>query len=192
VKGAITYSPLFQSARAFAVMAPIWGGLAFAGLMLVVCAACSGRLETRLTWFSGLYLLAAVCQGLSLLLLNSNLCSSAYLEQYIKDYYAGNYTGNVPVATTDGVAASGWVWVSMVSCGSSRGVRMAIAGVVLYCTCMALALRARAVTITESLQWHQDLGVGGGDDDRPFVAENGQPPAGENGGSSISVRKNGS
>jgi hypothetical protein len=179
LQGPAAYSPAFQAARAFAVLAPVWGGLASAGLVLVVGSACSGRLGSRVAGFSGLYLLAALSQGLAFLLLDSNLCSPAYLEQYVKDYYASNST-SVPAQWGAGVdATGGWVWVSTVSCAAGPGLRMAVAAVVLYCACAGLSLRAEPVAVGDPLHWRQDP-VGDGDDGGPLVAEK-EPPAGGNG-----------
>jgi hypothetical protein len=178
LQGPAAYSPAFQAARAFAVLAPVWGGLASSGLVLVVCSACSGRLGSRVARFSGLYLLAALSQGLSFLLLGSNLCSPAYLEQYVKDYYASNST-SVPAGAGVDVDAGGWAWVSTVSCAAGPGLRMAAAAVVLYCACAGLSLRAEPVTVGDALHWRQDP-VGDGGDGGPLVAEK-EPPAGGNG-----------
>jgi hypothetical protein len=166
LQDAVVYNSMFQAARAFATMAPIWGGLTFVWVLLVVCACFSKQLERREFWLSGLFLLAATCQGLSFLLLGSNLCSPIYMDQYINSYFAWNATADG--ASTDGGDGSGGVWVSTVTCGSSRGAHMAIVAILLYCTCVLLASRATAVTITESFLRHQNVEDG---DERPCVGD---------------------
>jgi hypothetical protein len=156
----IEYSPLFVASRVFAVLASVWGGLAFVGLLLVVCS-CFARWKTRgALVLSVLCVLAALCQGLSFLLLDSNMCTVVYANDY---YSAGVNSTSVAVNVTSSAANvsvsvspppptttsdSPDEWVESVSCGPSIGMRLAIAAIVLYCVGALLSIRSVPVTIT--------------------------------------------
>jgi hypothetical protein len=176
----IEYSPLFIASRVFAVLASVWGGLAFVGLLLVVCS-CYPDLKHRAIGLSALCVLAAICQGLSFLLLDSNLCTVVYANEYPSAGMVNattsaeanvSATANVSVSPppeSGGGGGGADEWVEAVSCRPSIGMRMAIAAIVLYCVGAILALRAVPVTISSD-PFHRLLpgesdDVGGKDDD---------------------------
>jgi hypothetical protein len=176
----IEYSPLFIASRVFAVLASVWGGLAFVGLLLVVCS-CHPNLKHRALGLSALCVLAAICQGLSFLLLDSNLCTVVYANEYPSAGMMNattsaeanvTVTANVSVSPppeSGGGGGGADEWVEAVSCRPSIGMRMAIAAIVLYCVGAVLALRAVPVTISSD-PFHRLLpvesdDVGGKDED---------------------------
>jgi hypothetical protein len=179
----IEYSPLFIASRVFAVLASVWGGLAFVGLLLVVCS-CYPNLKHRAFGLSALCVVAAICQGLSFLLLDSNMCTVVYANEYpsagmvnattsVEANVTATANVSVPVSPPSPESGSGGgadEWVEAVSCRPSIGMRMAIAAIVLYCVGALLALRAVPVTISSDpfhrlLPLESDDGAGKDEDD---------------------------
>jgi hypothetical protein len=196
----VEYSSLFVASRVFAVLASVWGGLAFAGLLLVVCS-CLARWthRARSLAFSALCLLAATCQGLSFLLLDSDMCQVVYANQYAEvevnasaavniTAAAANVSTSVPPPSSDGGGGGGAPpdeWVEAVSCRPSVGMRLAMAAIVLYCASALLALRAVPVTISSDPFHHVlsvesddgSAGAGKDDDDGPPADSSGAAPS---------------
>lgn len=199
----VEYSSLFVASRVFAVLASVWGGLAFAGLLLVVCS-CFARWtpRARSLVFSALCLSAATCQGLSFLLLESDMCQVVYANQNaevevnassavnITTAAAANVSISIPPPSSDrgGGGAPPDEWVEAVSCRPSVGMRLAIAAIVLYCASALLALRAVPVTVSSDPFHHvlspvesDDGSAGAGkdddDDDGPPADSSGAEPS---------------
>lgn len=109
----------FNSARALSITAIILGGAAWFSLMLGSCCKLD---QSKLRGLSCYFFLATLFQGLSLLMIRSNVCTPGFFNTYF---------------TEPGTAAPSTIpaWMAGVSCGLSKGSKLAISATVLWFVC---------------------------------------------------------
>lgn len=107
------FDTTFNSARAFAIAANVFGSFPFFTLMISSCCYIDAD---RLKGLSFFLTMACFFQGMSLLLLKSDICEAGFFEQYFP---------NAPNGTFDSVVAD-------VNCSLGRGSKLAITATVLY------------------------------------------------------------
>ena len=112
----------FNSARALSITAIVLGGAAWFTLML---AACCKLDQGKMNGMSCYLWLAVLFQGLSLLMLRSNVCTPGFFTVYFTE------PGTPAAETTPD-------WMEGVSCGLSTGSNCAIAATVLWFVCMQM------------------------------------------------------
>lgn len=111
----------FNSARALSITGIVLGGAAWFTLMLASCCKLD---QGKLNGLACYFFLATLFQGLSLLMLRSNICTPGFFSVYFtnpNDASAG--TNETPA------------WMEGVSCGLSTGSNLAIAATVLWFVC---------------------------------------------------------
>lgn len=109
----------FNSARALSICGIVFGGAAWFTLMLASCCKLD---QGKLKGMSCYFFLATLFQGLSLLIFRSNVCTPGFFTVYFTD-------PNSPAATTMPS------WMAGVSCGLSKGSKLAISATVLWFVC---------------------------------------------------------
>jgi hypothetical protein len=107
----------FNSAWAFAITANVFGAFAF---FTIALSACCQLEQARLNGMTGYFFLACFFQGLSLLMLKSDICSPGFFAQYFRN---SDVEGGVDSIVSD------------VECSLGTGAKFAITATVLYFVC---------------------------------------------------------
>jgi hypothetical protein len=113
----------FNTARASSYVANIFGLIGFFAVWL---GACCPIPQSRLKWLAFCYFIATLFQGLTLIILQSNVCGPFFFE----DYFPG-------VSEAD--AAN---YIEGVSCSLATGSKLAISATVLYFVCIFAIFKA--------------------------------------------------
>lgn len=107
----------FNSARALSITGIVCGGAAWFTLMLAGCCKLD---QGKIRGLACYFFLATLFQGLSLLMLRSDICTPGFFAVYF---------------TEPGASSTTPAWMEGVNCGLSRGSNLAIAATVLWFVC---------------------------------------------------------
>jgi hypothetical protein len=127
----------FNSAKALAITASVLGGFAWFTLMFTSCCPISQR---RLKALSFYFFLATLFQGLTFLIMKSNVCSKGFFSAYLMT------NGTLP-ANFDDVIVD-------VSCSLDTGSKLSLSATVFYFLCNCLIPAAIA---PKPIMYNQDL-----------------------------------
>lgn len=116
------FDSAFNAAKAFAVMAVIFGGF---GWLSVILASCCPFTQERVKGLTCYFSFACICQSFTFLLHGSSICDPGFFQQYFPTVDVNNFIQEVTCTLAD---------------GGKRGV----AAAVLYAVCSVLALYAVA------------------------------------------------
>lgn len=113
----------FNTSRAFAIIAYVFGGAAW---LTLLCSSCCRIDEQRLKGIACYFFVACFSQGLSLLMFNSNVCEKGFFEPYFVP----------PSESTNATYMENFNSVIVgIECELSFGSKMAISATVLYFVC---------------------------------------------------------
>eukprot|EP00978_Attheya_sp_CCMP212_P000406 scaffold805_cov45-Attheya_sp.AAC.2 len=112
----------FNSAKAFTIVANIFGGIAFMTLWLASCCQLSGQ---RIKGLSCHFFIATLFQGLTFLIYRSVICQPGFFDEYFQ---------NMPTDPDTGVTAG----ILGVNCSLGKGGRLSIVATVFYFLCMTM------------------------------------------------------
>jgi len=112
----------FNSAKAFTVVANVFGGVAFLTLWLASCCAMS---QERIKGLSCHFFIATFFQGLTFLIYRSVVCHTGFFSDYFQSMPTDPDTG-APVGIED------------VKCSLGKGGRLSITATVFYFLCLTM------------------------------------------------------
>lgn len=137
VEGYITphFDTKFNTAKALAVAANVFGALAF---FTFVFSSCCPIEQTRIRGMACYFLIACLFQGLTLLIFRSEICQEAFFRQYF------------PQQDFEGAVES-------VDCVLGRGSRLAIASCVFYFVSAGLVTQAIAPMPLGYRPWAEEV-----------------------------------